>query len=73
MRANAISKKISDIEEEIKEIKKELHLETKKKSNPLKLLDIFGSWEGEIDTFLDELYKKRAKRGRSYERLSSRY
>jgi hypothetical protein len=30
----------------------------------LKLLDPFGSWDGEIDTFLQEFYPRRERRGR---------
>lgn len=29
-----------------------------------KLIELFGEWDGEIDSFLNELYKKRERRGR---------
>ena len=29
-----------------------------------KLIDLFGEWDGEIDSFLNELYKRRGRRGR---------
>jgi hypothetical protein len=32
--------------------------------NRAKLLDLFGTWEGDIDPFLQELYSRRERRGR---------
>ncbi|HAO20863.1 MAG: hypothetical protein BWK80_09655 [Desulfobacteraceae bacterium IS3] len=34
------------------------------KKDRSKLTDLFGAWEGEIDTFLEDFYRQRERRGR---------
>ena len=38
-------------------------LSTKKK-NRIKLLDLFGEWDGDIEDFLHDFYERRERRGR---------
>ena len=40
------------------------HAISKPVKDRTKLLDLFGAWDGEIDTFLQELYGRRERRGR---------
>ena len=70
MSVGTTSKKIIELEAELKRLKKELNKEKSKKDDRFKLLDLFGSWEGEIETFLTEFYSRRERKGRANERLS---
>jgi hypothetical protein len=70
MSIDTTSKKIIELEVELKKLKKKLSKEKSKKDDRFKLLDLFGSWEGEIETFLTEFYRRRERKGRANERLS---
>lgn len=70
MTTNIFMKKIEDIEAELKRIKKKYDVKaiTIKRS---KLLDLYGSWEGDVDIILKDLYRHRERRGRTNEWISS--
>jgi len=63
-------KKIEDIEAELKRIKKKYDVKaiTIKRS---KLLDLYGTWEGDVDIILKDLYRRRERKGRTDESISS--
>ncbi len=37
---------------------------SRKPKNSIKLLDLFGKWDGEIDAFLEDFSARRERRGR---------
>ena len=37
---------------------------TRKPENKMRLLDLFGEWDGDIEAFLSEFYARRERRGR---------
>jgi hypothetical protein len=70
MTTNIFMKKIEDIEAELKRIKKKYDVKaiTIKRS---KLLDLYGTWEGDVDIILKDLYRRRERKGRTDEWISS--
>lgn len=56
--------KINIIERELKNLKETLNLKMRKESNSGSILELYGCWEGEIDSFLNELYSRRKRKGR---------
>ncbi len=57
-----ILREISDIEERLWRIKRAVR--GRLGPSPDSLVDLFGTWKGEIDTFLQELYRRRERKGR---------
>ena len=69
---NVYEERLKTLESEIIELRRSLErfmsvsspLPSTRKKNRMKLLDLFGTWEGEIDEFLHEFYERRERRGR---------
>jgi hypothetical protein len=65
-------KRIKTLEDEVMSLRASLeklmspkyHTLHKVNKNRAKLLDLFGEWDGDIDSFLQELYERRERRGR---------
>jgi hypothetical protein len=69
---NIIEKRLQTLEREVMYLRLTLQksmvspyrLVSQPKKDRSKLTDLFGAWEGEIDTFLENFYKRRERRGR---------
>jgi len=70
MTTNIFMKKIEDIEAELKRIKKKYDVMAVTIKR-FKLLDLYGSWEGDVDIILKDLYRRRERKGRTNEWISS--
>ena len=70
MTTNIFMKKIEDIEAELKRIKKKYDVKAITITRS-KLLDLYGTWEGDVDIILKDLYRRRERKGRTDEWISS--
>jgi hypothetical protein len=60
-----LAERIDKLENEVSNIKKMLVLVPSKKKQYNQLLNLYGKWEGEVETFFNDFYQRRNRRGRS--------